>query len=293
MPLFVYVVSFLVTFVATTALTIGGTGAALVLIPMFDWVGVPLRQAMATALLLNVFAMGFAAITFIRKKLVVFNVAVPMLIIGSIMSPLGAKTNQFLPIPLLKWLFVAFLLFASARILFFGKSAPKDITQASFKKLIGWGGTIGGFAGFLGGLLGIGGGNIIVPLLIMVGFDPKKASATTCFIVIFTSFFGFLGFATLGNVNWTFLGVTLVACIGATLLGAYLMTAKLNQGQVNHVIGGVLFVAAAKMVHSLLRSQMEMGSIIAILVALLAGFWGVGRFIGRKNISWKKAIQKK
>ena len=170
MPLTVYLLAFLIVFLATTALTIGGTGAALVLIPMFDWLGVPLREAMATALLLNVFAMGVAAVAYIRKGLVVFKVALPMLIIGSIMSPLGARTNQFLPIPLLKWLFVAFLLFASARILFFGKSAPKDVTQAPLKKLIGWGCSIGGFGGFLGGLLGIGGGNIIVPFLIHSGF---------------------------------------------------------------------------------------------------------------------------
>lgn len=150
--------------------------------------------------------------------------------------------------------------------------------------MIGWGCTIGGFAGFIGGLLGIGGGNIIVPLLIIVGFDPKKASATTCFIVIFTSFFGFLGFATLGNVNWTFLGITLVACISATLLGAYLMTAKLNQGQVNYVIGGVLFAAAAKMVHSLLKTQMELAPLVAVLVALFSTFLGFGLVCRRKNI---------
>ncbi len=245
---------------------------------MFDWLGVPLREAMATALLLNVFAMGVAAIAYIRKGLVVFKVAVPMLIIGSIMSPLGARTNQFLPIPLLKWLFVIFLLFASARVLFFGKSAAKDVTQAPLKKLIGWGCTIGGSAGFIGGLLGIGGGNIIVPLLIIVGFDSKKASATTCFIVIFTSFFGFLGFATLGNVNWAFLGVTLVACISATLLGAYLMTAKLNQVQVNQVIGWVLFVAAAKMIHSLLTPHMGIGLILTIIVAIFIIFLGLGQY---------------
>jgi hypothetical protein len=289
MSLIVYLLAFLIVFLATTALTIGGTGAALVLIPMFDWLGVPLREAMATALLLNMFAMGVAAIAYIRKGLVVFKVAVPMLIIGSIMSPIGARANQFLPIPLLKWLFVVFLLFASARILFFGKSAPKDVTQAPLKKLMGWGCTIGGSAGFIGGLLGIGGGNIIVPLLIIVGFDPKKASATTCFIVIFTSFFGFLGFATLGNVNWTFLGITLIACISATLLGAYLMTAKLNQAQVNQVIGWVLFAAAAKMVHSLLKPNMESLPIVAIVFALFSVYFGLGLLYRRKSIQRKSS----
>lgn len=285
MPPFVYIIAFLITFLATAALTIGGTGAALVLIPMFDWLGVPLREAMATALLLNVFAMGVASIAFIKKGLVVFKLAVPMLIIGSIMSPLGAKTNQFLPIPILKWFFVAFLLFASARVLFFGKSAKKDISQAPFKKLIAWGCAIGGFAGFIGGLIGVGGGNIIVPILIGVGFNPKKASATTSFIVIFTSFFGFLGFATLGNVNWILLGVTLVACIGATILGAYLMTSRLNQSQVNSVIGWVLFVAAAKMIHSLLKSDMGMEFIMVVLGVLSLGFWFAGRWARKSQNS--------
>ena len=285
MPPFVYIIAFLITFAATTALTIGGTGAALVLIPMFDWLGVPLREAMATALLLNVFAMGVASIAFIKKGLVVFKLAVPMLIIGSIMSPLGAKTNQFLPIPILKWFFVVFLLFASARVLFFGKSAKRDISQAPLKKLIAWGCAIGGFAGFIGGLIGVGGGNIIVPILIGVGFDPKKASATTSFIVIFTSFFGFLGCATLGNVNWILLGVTLVACIGATILGAHLMTSRLNQSQVNSVIGWVLFVAASIMIHSLLKSDMGMGFIMVVLGVLSLGFWFAGRWVRKSQSS--------
>lgn len=276
MSISVYLIAFLITFIATAALTIGGTGAALVLIPMFDWLGVPLRQAMSTALLLNVIAMGVAAMAYIRKGLVVFKVAVPMIVIGSIMSVLGARTNQYVPIPLLRWFFVAFLLFASARVLFGGRGASRDVTRVPLKKLIAWGCAIGGSAGFIGGLIGVGGGNIIVPLLIMVGFDPKKASATTCFIVIFTSFFGFLGFASLGNVNWIFLGVTLFSCIGATLLGAYLMTSKLNQSQVNYVIGGVLFVAAAKMIHSSLKSSLDLGPILIIVAILCLAFFGFG-----------------
>ena len=286
---FIYIIAFLITFLATTALTIGGTGAALVLIPMFDWLGVPLREAMATALLLNVFTMGVASIAFIKKGLVVFKLAVPMLIIGSIMSPLGAKANQFLPIPILKWFFVTFLLFASARVLFFGKSTKRDISETPLKKLLAWGCVIGGFAGFIGGLIGVGGGNIIVPILIGVGFDPKKASATTSFIVIFTSFFGFLGFATLGNVNWMLLGVTLLACIGATILGAHLMTSRLNQSQVNSVIGWVLFVAAAKMIHSLLKSDMKLEFIMVVLGVLSLGFWFAGQW-ARKSQNSSKGV---
>lgn len=66
----------------------------------------------------------------------------------------------------------------------FYRSKAKDI-ETSTGKLLGYGITVGGFAGFLGGLLGVGGGNFIVPVLVWLGFNPKKASATTSFIVIF------------------------------------------------------------------------------------------------------------
>jgi uncharacterized membrane protein YfcA len=36
---------------------------------------------------------------------------------------------------------------------------------------------------------------------VWLGINPKKASATTTFIVIFSSFAGFLGHATLGSID--------------------------------------------------------------------------------------------
>jgi len=56
------------------------------------------------------------------------------------------------------------------------ESAVRDLTT---------GGLIGAFAGYLGGLLGVGGGDFIIPVLIGRGMDPKKASGTTAFVVVF------------------------------------------------------------------------------------------------------------
>ena len=41
----------------TTVLTIAGVGAAFIIIPTFYWLGIPLKEAMAVALLLNTFSM--------------------------------------------------------------------------------------------------------------------------------------------------------------------------------------------------------------------------------------------
>jgi len=240
------------TFLFTTALTIAGVGAAFILIPVFDTMGIPLREAMSTALLLNCLAMIFASARYIRKRLVVFRTAVPILVVATALSPLGAWSAQFVPETPLRWLFVGFLFFAACMMLFYRGKAREAAEEASTGRLLVYGGVVGGLAGYIGGLLGVGGGNIIVPVLIWLGFDPKKASATTAFIVIFSSFSGFLGHATVGEVNWTLLAATAVGSVGGAILGAYLMTERLKRSQVKLVIGLILLGIAGKMIYGLL-----------------------------------------
>jgi uncharacterized membrane protein YfcA len=115
-----------------------------------------------------------------------------------------------------------------------------------------YGVAIGALAGFLGGLLGVGGGNFIVPVLVWLGINPKKASATTSFIVIFSSLSGFLGHATIGSMSYGLLGFTAVGSALGAMVGAWLMTDKLKREHVKLIIGVVLLGIAAKMVCGLL-----------------------------------------
>ncbi len=85
----------LIVFLFTTVLTIAGVGAAFIIIPAFFWLGVPLKEAMATALLLNGISMSIASITFIKNRLVAFETAVPIIIVASGLSPLGAYSTKF------------------------------------------------------------------------------------------------------------------------------------------------------------------------------------------------------
>ncbi len=249
--MFIYIIASIITFIFTTVLTIAGVGAAFILIPVFLALGIPLLTAMSTALLLNSIAMIFASVSFAKKKLIVFKTAFPILIVASILSPLGARTAEHLPRNVLLWLFVGFLIFAGTMMLFY-KSKERQI-ETNTKKLIAYGLGVGSFAGYLGGLLGVGGGNFIVPVLVWLGFNPKKASATTAFIVIFSSFSGFLGHVSLGNVNLPLLSLCALGSISGALLGAYLMKEKLNRRQVKVVIGLILYLIAAKMIWNLLK----------------------------------------
>lgn len=238
-----------VTFVFTTLLSIAGVGAAFILIPVFIALGVDVHVAMATALLLNTTSMSVASVNFIRKKLVVWPVALPILVAATLLSPPGAWVSRSLDRHLLLWIFVGFLLFASLMTLFY-RPKKRDVAY-SRSRLVGSGMAVGALAGFLGGLLGVGGGNIIVPVLVFLGVDPKKASATTSFVVIFASFAGFLGHATLAGVSGLWLGVLALASAGGAALGSHLMTERLRTSQVKTIIGWVLLAIALKMAWSL------------------------------------------
>ncbi len=249
----VFIIAGVVTFAFTTVLTVAGVGAAFILIPLFLALGIELHVAMATALLLNAVAMVFASLRYIPAKLVEFRTALPILVVATLLSPVGAYSSKFFPVPLLKWLFVGFLLFAASMMLFY--NAKTRDTGATTGKLVGYGLGVGSVAGYLGGLLGVGGGNFIVPVLVWLGFDPKKASATTGFIVIFSSLSGFLGHASLGSISSPLLAHTCAGSIGGALLGAWLMQRKLQSGQVKTVIGVILYGIAAQMVWKLLTQR--------------------------------------
>ncbi len=233
-------------FVFTTVLTIAGVGSAFIVIPTFYWLGVPLTEAMAIGLLLNAISMTFASANYIRYKLVLFRTAIPIIMLAMIFSPLGAYSTRYFPKNILILLFVLFLVFAASMMLFY-KAKKKSKEREDGKKELTTGISLGIGAGYLGGLLGVGGGNFIVPALVWLGIDPKKASATTAFIVVFSSISGFFGHAAVEAVNWNLLMFAAAGSVAGAILGSWLMHKKLNANQVKKVIGVVLYAIAAKM----------------------------------------------
>ena len=111
---------------------------------------------------------------------------------------------------------------------------------------------IGSFAGLLSGMLGIGGGNIISPLMLMIGFNPKKIAAITAFVVPFSSFSAFLTYWAMGSVNWKILTIASIAGVIGATLGTIFMQKKLNAGTVKKIVAIILLLMAVKMIFKLL-----------------------------------------
>ena len=243
------IIAGIITLFFTTLLTIAGEGAAIILIPTFIALGIDIRVAMATALLLNSLAMIFACPRYIKNKLIMFKVGLPILIAAALCSPIGAYVSKKLDQQLLIVLFIGFLLFASGMMFLYRpqEKKQKEVEQSKTKEIV-YGTSVGIIAGFMAGLLGVGGGNFILPMLVYLGFNPKKASATTAFIVIFSSFSGFLGHASVGNIEFNLLLFTAIGSVVGALIGSWLMSEKLKSNQVKLVIGSVLLAIAAKMI---------------------------------------------
>ncbi len=234
----------IITFVFTALLTISGVGAAFILIPVFISLGVDVHQAMATALLLNAIAMVFASVLFIRNRLVVFTVGVPMLIMGSVTAPVCAYLSNYIDRTPLLWIFAAFCMTAGGLMLLFQPKPRED--ELSGNQLIKIGLVIGFMAGIGGGLLGVGGGNLLVAVLVLIGVGPKKASATTAFIVIFLSLSGFFGHVSTGLAEMKLTLVAALSAAGGAVFGAWLMIEKLAADQVRKIVGVLLILIAVK-----------------------------------------------
>ena len=233
----------------STLMAIGGVGSAFIVVPLMFWFGFPLPIAMAAGLLANAISTGFAATNNARNRFVSYRTAIPITILAVILPPVGVYSSQFLEQYWLLWIFGLFLAFASIMMIFY-KPKNRELADVGKRREVVYGGGIGAIAGYVSGLLGVGGGSLILPVLVWLGFNPKRASGTTSFVVVFSSLSSFLSRANLGQVDYDlFLYVSLAAMAGG-LIGSWLMK-RFNSTQVKITIGVTLLLVAAKIMWGL------------------------------------------
>ena len=239
---------FIVSFIAAFVFSLGGVGAAIILIPILISFGIPVNMAKPIGLFYNTVSLSGASFSNIKNKRLDFKMGIPIIIFSFLFAILGAWLSKFIPTKIVLFLFIVFLIFSGFMFLFF-KSKHKDAFRedASLISLS----LIGVLAGLLSGLLGIGGGGIISPLMLMLGINPKKIAAITAFVVPFSSFSGFLTYWSMGHVDWRLMIIVSVAGIAGAGLGTMFMHKKLNPGSVKKILAVILLLMAVKMIFKL------------------------------------------
>ena len=236
---------FIISLIAAFIFSLGGVGAAVILIPIMISLGIPISTAKPVGLFYNTVSMAGASINNIKNKRLDFKIGIPIIISSFLFAIVGAYFSKFIPSKIILILFIGFLLFSGFMFLFHKKKETETYRDDKpYVKLS----LIGAFAGILSGLLGIGGGGIISPLMLMLGFNPKKITAITAFVVPFSSLSGFLTYWAMGNVNWRILAIASIAGIIGATTGTIFMQKKLNAGTVKKILAIILLLMAVKMI---------------------------------------------
>ncbi len=235
---------FLITLGVSTFFAMGGVGSAVALVPIFDFMGLGFNLAKAIALFINTSTTVTATYMNFRRGVLDVRFALPLVVSSLITAPLGARFSQSIDTVWVKYFFIAFLLFSATMML-----VPKETKTHYEKRWILY--VIGAVVGFISGLLGIGGGALVMPLMILLGFDAKKMAVAVSFMVPFSTFSAFLSYATFVTIDWTLLGVTAVAAILGGFIGNRIMHFRLSAGHIKKIIAALLYLIAAKMLYAL------------------------------------------
>ncbi len=234
-----------ISMVAAFIFALGGVGAAIVLIPILVMMGIPVNIAKPVGLFFNTVSLSSASVNNIRNKRLDFKIGIPIIISSFVFAAFGAYISKYFSRNVILWLFVGFLVFSGFMFLLHKKKDEDQYrTDRPYVKLS----LIGAFAGLLSGLLGIGGGGIISPLMLILGYNPKKIAAITAFVVPFSSFSGFLTYWAMGSVDWEIVLVASIGGIIGAVAGTHFMHNKLNHQTIKKILGLILLFMAIKLI---------------------------------------------
>ena len=230
-----------ITLILSMIFSMGGSGSGIALIPVLSFLGLDFLYAKAYGLFAGATTTITSSVMNIKRGVVNIKEALPIAIAMLIFAPIGAYLSKYINQELVKILFMV-LLFYSASMMLFGKK--KAVFKVSSKLVLFF---VGSFVGISAGLLGIGGGNILIPLLVMLGFEPKKVATSVSFIVPFSALSSFATYASIINLDYKLLATIAICAIIGGYIGNYMMQFKLNQKQVKKLLAFMLYVLAFKM----------------------------------------------
>ncbi len=231
----------LLAFFLSVIFSMGGAGAGVALIPIFNMMGMEFDMAKAIGLFSGASTTITSTIMNLKRKVLDLKFTLPIASMMLLFAPLGAYLNQFINQSFVKFGFML-MLFYSASMMMFGK-------KKQYLKVEGywvlW--VVGGVVGFIAGVLGVGGGNILIPLLALLGFEPKKVAVAVSFVVPFSTLSSFATYATYVQIDWWLLFFVSIASIVGGYIGNYLMTFKLNSTQIKKLMAFILYGLALKL----------------------------------------------
>ncbi len=107
---------------------------------------------------------------------------------------------------------------------------------------------IGTLAGLFSGLFGVGGGSVIVPLLVLwLGYDERRATATSLAAIVFIATFAASVQGLYGNVRLLDAALVGLPALGGVLIGTWLQQ-RMQGRSISLLFAAVLVASAVELV---------------------------------------------
>lgn len=213
-----------------------GGGGSILTVPMVHYLfGTSMLLATTYSLIVVSIASGVGTLQRLPSKQVDFKQGLIFLIpsmsiaflIRRFILPLIPESFRFLGVHLsleiiIALLLVGVMLFTAIKTLFSKREPSSEVPSITIVVLFGL------LTGLLSGFIGAGGGFIIVPILMRLGMEIRKAVGTSMFIISIQSAIALLGdlfnpqIIADGGIDWKLLSVITILTVMGVFLGTYM-----------------------------------------------------------------------
>lgn len=168
-------------------LSIIGAGFGLIGVPLLIYtLNLHIHDAILISIVSTSIVCVFHTIKTFKQKLIAWRYALPISIIGLVISPIGAKTSFTLNAQMLSLIYgalmilSAYLMWRNIKKTHIESEDKKNIKPYKYIMMI----ILAFISSFIGGMTGVGGGILTVPFLVLfMNLSMKSAAATTIFII--------------------------------------------------------------------------------------------------------------
>jgi len=233
--------------------SIVGLGGGFIAVPVLRlFFGFSPELAAATSLVLVFANTASATTTFVRRKRVAFDLAIPVVVAAIPGSVAGALLASHVSSQVFDLLYAAMLTLLAFDIL--RRAKGRDAAELAVRDIAGSRPSIGGWLGagvligLVSSLFGIGGGVIAVPLLMYFTKRPLQAiTATSTAIIALTAPVGIIVYALAHEIQWVPALTLGAGGLAGGVIGARLAS-RISSGQLSLLLAAAMLAAAAAMV---------------------------------------------